>query len=97
MLYVKIYSRVDNSIEHFESSIVDIVDFAYENPEEYPFLSSIDYYWVTYFSFQQTKERLIPELLKVSKSIQFKEKIDELIEYTNNNMDYHRFLKIIWD
>ena len=96
MLYMSIKSNTWNVTDFFKWSIVDIVDYTYLHKEEYPFLSSIDYYGVTYFSYQQVKERVIPELLEASQSNQFKDKIERVVDHLEQ-MDYHHFLQIVWD
>jgi hypothetical protein len=96
MLYIRIKSNTWNVTDFFKWSIVDIVDYTCLNKDKYPFLSSIDYYGVTYFSHQQVIERIIPELLEVSQSNQFTDKIERIVNYLEQ-LDYHNFLQIVWD
>jgi len=96
MIDVRIVSNTDERSVFFDFNILDIVDFAYEAPEKYPFLSSIDYYWVTYFSFQQVNDRLLPELLNLSRYRNFKEKVNSLIRYIWQ-LKQHDSLQVIWD
>jgi len=44
MIYLRIVDSRLNVKSDFPDSILKIVDFCYKNKDDYPFLSSIDYY-----------------------------------------------------
>lgn len=96
MLDIRIKKNIWENIDFFESSIVDIVDFSYKDKDKYPFLSSIDYYWVTFFSSQQVNDRIIPELEEINKVFKTIVDMPKLLLYLSE-VSQHRFLEVIWD
>lgn len=96
MIDIRIKNNTWEYTEFFESGIVDIVDFSYNNKDRYPFLSSIDYYWVTFFSSQQVNDRIIPELKEIEKYYKWVVNMKKLFLYLSQ-VSQHCFLEIIGD
>jgi len=96
MLYIRIKSNTWELDDFFNSSIWELVDFAYENKKDYPFLSSIDYYGVTYFSHQQVQNRILPEIQNIERELSTSIDMQKLYGYLSK-VSQHKFLQIIGD
>jgi len=96
MLDIRVKDNIWETSQFYEDSIVDIVNYAYDHNDKYPFLSSIDYYGVTLFSYQQLNNNLIPELQIIKKNYNGTIDIDKLILYLSK-ISQHQFLEVIGD
>lgn len=96
MLYAKIQSSWNNW-DIFSDSIVEIVDFANSDKGAFPFLSSIDYYWVTIFSYKQIHEYVLPELTRMTDNNFNLKELWEKFKIFSEGVRLHQWMQIIWD
>ena len=82
----------------FENDITKILNITWnDNSNTFQFLKSIDPYGVTYFSYLQVQNFIIPELIKLKEyEPKIEDDIEKLITFVKW-INLHQYIKVLWD